>query len=190
MGISNTYTVRNLLWDINEDIIKPGDVVLVNLTEYGREWLLEDRPDMANFLFITWRKDAINRDQSELVKRYITGGKWDDKDYMRYLSEQALLTQMSRVMSEHGIRLVVLPGFFAPRTMGIDFENTFPTKGFLAGRWCDGQFHQQSDRLVWYSHPHPDLRLNHSTRDNHGLLAEAVYHSITRGVPLTWMPWK
>lgn len=47
MGISNTYTVRNLLWDINEDIIKPGDVVLVNLTEYGREWLLEDRPDMA-----------------------------------------------------------------------------------------------------------------------------------------------
>ena len=173
-GTNNEWILKTF----RDDQHKPGDIVLMFLTEPSRYWFYKDKPYLSNLASILETQDAKD------IKR-TDRGKFDAIiGYYEHLHREDLsdfrlqmMTDFIRVKSiEREIHLQVIPCF----TMNIDWTDLNPCRGNMTFSVCDREFADYNEMPLWYSQS-IDTRANHMTLENHSIFANKLYTRFTQG---------
>lgn len=173
-GTNNEWILKTF----RDDNHKPGDIVLIFLTEPSRYWFYEDKPYLSNLASIIETQDAkdikrTDRDKYDAIIGYYEHLHRDDLVDFRL----QMMTDFIRVKSiEREIHLQVIPCFM----MNIDWTDLNPCQGNMTFSVCDREFATHTDIPLWYNQS-IDTRANHMTLENHTIFADKLYTRFTQG---------
>ena len=161
-GVGNDYifdTFTNTLPKIQN-----GDYVIVQPTSFLREWMFEDRPEMANFLSAKYEVglhvSQAEADTLELYKNHVYS---EHKQKIVYNAFMQSFFSWADPFSQENIKMLILPGFH--------------TIDGVEGVLCDPSGREIGDDKAVQKHmarTGGDNRYNHFSEVNHKILANKV----------------
>ena len=191
-GCANEWIIKNLLYDLIYDIIKPGDFILLVNTSETRNWLFKHLPDISNFNGISDLHTALNSREIAAIKSYITHLQNTDLNIQRHVANSALIKNLLTAAEDRGARTLTLPGFFNP-IMSDESAQWLDSyiykdplvKGSLNNDVCFKEFDNHNTSLMWYrAYDLPDIRANHMLKQNHDVLYNKIIDRIENGTTI------
>lgn len=191
-GCANEWIVKNLLYDLIYDIIKPGDFILLVNTSETRNWLFKHLPDVSNFNGISDLHTALNSREIAAIKSYIIYLQNTDLNIQRHVANSALIKNLLTAAEDRGARTLTLPGFFNPlmsdesaQWLDSYIYKDPTTKGSLNDDVCFKEFDSINTSLMWYrAYDLPDIRANHMLKQNHDVLYNKIIDHLEHGTTI------
>jgi|APGre2960657444_1045066.scaffolds.fasta_scaffold22831_2 hypothetical protein len=169
LGCSNEYIFHTLR--DRESSFKSGDYVIVQLTSYYREWIFEDKPEMANFLNAKWVPGVhVTKEQAKALEMYKQYLHSDHRLFIHYDAIFDAITFRTKLYAQHDIRCLILPGFH--NVAGVQ-GNMFETSNL--------EFDSSETCNTYYNRVGGDFRYNHFSEVNHKILANKVIDFFNTG---------
>ena len=190
-GVSNEWICMQLMdWYVG-NLIKPGDVVIVNQTSCGRHWFLQDFPELSNWYHSPPPPGyGVTQEQLTAIEMYYKHIQQGTVDSWKYDATSAWLNHYNNKLAQQGITMLTLPGF--GHATDIYPQGPVPVKGDLFSAVCTPEFTSQKAMDAYYARPFTDQRINHMMKDNHAILALALEQGIKKQMPidLNAQPWR
>jgi hypothetical protein len=176
-GASNDFITANFESFLSE--IKPDDYIIILVTFKSRIWFFYEHPELSN----------LNMQADILVKEYY--GKNTVKAveyYQKYLESERLcnirLTWLYGYLQNYESffhNLMILPAF----DNGFHLDNNFEVIGSLFTIGCDEyESPKEGESIFTQKWNRFDMRSGHMCPDNHDILADKIYNTYTKKVPL------
>jgi len=161
-GVGNDYifdTFTNTLAKIQK-----GDYVIVQPTSFLREWIFEDRPEMANFLSAKYEVGLhINQLESDALESYRNHLYSEHKQKIVYNAFMQAFFSWAIPFGEINVKMLILPGFHT--IDGVEGALIDPSRREIG-----------NDKAVQkhMARTGGDNRYNHFSEVNHKVLANKV----------------
>jgi|TARA_B100001094_G_scaffold333278_1_gene410221 hypothetical protein len=179
-GVANEWICMKFVEDYKvAKNIKRGDTVVIVMTACVRHWFLWEHPNISNYEnMINWPagKFGITQDQIDAVEQYYKHIQKGYVDAWKYDATTAWWNWYAQDLNKKGIELIIIPGF--NNTTDVLHDGTVPVRGSLFHAVCETEFTSPKAMEKYYARGIPDQRINHMLRDNHHVLAEAIFKSI------------
>lgn len=158
--------------------IKPDDYVFIAWTSRHRKWFFRDMPEHSN-IYLRDLAKIMHKDEAEAVKSYLAYLKNDEADMLEL---NAYTSSVAYSFASNQIAYIGTSGF--EEDEHLIFNPFTEVKGSL-GHVCFEEFkdRDQWDRCMKIG-GYVDRRLNHMSWPSHDVLAEKLYESFTKRVPL------
>lgn len=165
-GVANDYIIEQFISKLPE--MKPGDYVVLQLTNSNRQWFFEDFPHLSNYFAKGIEKD-LSPDRIRAIEMYIKHLQRDEIDILRYTLTELAVERIAQQYKH--LRILMLPGYL--HIKGV--------KGSLV-EVCDGEFVDIEIIQPYYDrHNGYDPRPNHLSKNNHKILAAKIQKFFTHG---------
>lgn len=168
-GVSNEFIFGQFLYQV--DNFRERDVIIIQLTEWTRQWFFPDMPNIANIHNIKNMDKNLSKERFNAIKQYITHLNFDSVNELRYIMLLHALKNISNMMDKYNI--LVLPGF----------HEISGVKGTLL-EVCEKEFISKDSADRWYKTHGIDPRTCHLSEPNHIILAEKITNCFLKGEPV------
>lgn len=174
-GTNNEWILKTF----RDDAHKPGDIVVMILTEPSRTWFYEDQPHLSNLASIINTKEAEHLRKKDKQKYEAIIGYYEHihRDDIVELRTEMMIDFIKVKAIEREVHLQIIPAFMMN---GIDWTDLNPCYGNLTMFVCDGEFANYNDISKWYDQS-IDTRANHMTLENHKILSDKLVERFTKG---------
>lgn len=191
-GCANEWIIKNLLYDLVYDNIKPDDFVLVVTTSETRHWLFKNIPDVSNFNGIADLYTALNSREIAALKGFVAHLQNTDLDVQRYFANSALIRNLAQAVESLGARCLVIPGFTNPvmsdlraRWLESYIYHNPSVVGSLNNDVCFKEFDSLDTSVKWYrTYNLPDIRANHMLKQNHDVFYDKIIDHLENGTAI------
>lgn len=158
-------------WDRAQSKIKPGDTVIVSITEPSRRWLIRDRPSFSTAARV-FGGEYAGMISSELIQAMHA--------YFRYLYHpgaekahlQNWLCSLDR-WAQSGSKILLLAAFPESEKLLRQLHGRFPNISFAVGDLVSvslGECHSSMRSSILEN----EFRINHLSFSNHAILANKI----------------
>lgn len=176
-GVSNEYIQYKISQNAKD--IKSEDTVVIISTSITRRWFIYDKPQISNFLQLMNLSDFMDKSHENAVKLYYS----ELAHYDHFsLDFQRFLGWIHYMSDKNQWNALVIPGF---EEEGFPVSHQYTVQGSLFD--VSSKEFDSIDTRDWFYSKYCkgyDKRAGHLIKDNHEILSNKIFNTLTSSVPL------
>jgi len=206
-GVGFDYITSQFTYNAIDGVISSDDLIIMGSSSWDRKWMVTDHPGashLINLSYDSFRKSIISNSlskdrpaiakQMEIASEYYVHG-WNQT--LVYVEQIALLNHIRAFAKQFNLNVLIIPTFEhytkdSNYNNFVDYCVNYQVSGFLNissmnefyGDNLQAQYKTRQDYFTNRWGYGFDIRPNHLSVENHRIMTNKLYDTITNKVPL------